>query len=73
MNETRSTREECAQPAFTNGLKPSAFRADNGRRIPVGTSNDQISTYSHARSPRTGHFGTVSELKPSHTLHEHRR
>jgi hypothetical protein len=23
--------------------------------------------------PKTGHFGTVSELKPSHTLHEPRR
>jgi len=42
----------------------------------IGTSNDQISTSSVfpvIKSLRTGHFGTASELKPSHTLHDRRR
>jgi hypothetical protein len=34
---TRLIREECAQLACTNGLKPSASRAVGGRRIRIGT------------------------------------
>jgi len=31
---------ECALPAFTNGLRPSASRAANGRRIRIGMRTD---------------------------------
>jgi hypothetical protein len=39
MGGTRSTREECAQPVFTSGLKLSASSAADGRRILNGTGN----------------------------------
>jgi hypothetical protein len=40
MSGTPSTREASAQPASTNGLKLSAFRAPDGRRIRIGTLAD---------------------------------
>src|ERR1022692_2930875 len=55
---TRSIREECVQRACTNGLQPSAPSVADGRRILIGTSNDQISTCS-VRS-RTNPQGLVS-------------
>jgi hypothetical protein len=48
---TRSTLGEFAPPVFTSGLQHSASRAPGGRRIRIGTSNDQISTGSVC--PRT--------------------
>jgi len=37
MNGTHSTPGASAQPAYTSGLKPSAYRVPAGRRIPIGT------------------------------------
>lgn len=36
----RSTQVECAPPAFTSGMKPSAFRVPAGHRIRNGTRSD---------------------------------
>ena len=42
------------------------FCAELGFRVPL------LSDLRHGPIPRTGHFGTVSEIKPSHTLHDRR-
>ena len=41
MSGTRSTREECAPPACTSGLKPNAHRAADGRHIRSGMQNER--------------------------------
>jgi hypothetical protein len=41
-NGTRSTRAGCAPPAFISGLRRSAYRAKDGRRIRLGTRNDLL-------------------------------
>jgi quercetin dioxygenase-like cupin family protein len=46
MSGTHSTPEECAPPACTSGLKPSAYLVAAGRRIRIGTpirENDDLS------------------------------
>jgi len=40
INGTRSTREACAPPASTSGLKYGASRAADGRRILSGMRSD---------------------------------
>ena len=39
---TRSTLEEYAQPAFTSGLRSSAYCAADGRRIRCGMVSDSL-------------------------------
>ena len=75
-NGTRSIPEKCARRASTSGNRPSAFRAPGGRPIRIGTSHDQISSGSvcpRTNPQGTGHFGTVSELRPILTLHDRHR
>jgi hypothetical protein len=40
---TRSIREACALNACINGLRHSAFDADAGQRIPIGTRSETAS------------------------------
>jgi hypothetical protein len=74
MSGTRSIPEGCARRASTSGRQLSASSVAVGRRIRTGTRNNQISTCSVCPRtiPRTGHFNTVSELKPRHTLYDSR-
>ena len=39
--DTRSILGACAPPASTSGLRRSAFRVADGRRIPIGTRSDR--------------------------------
>jgi hypothetical protein len=61
QNLLPANNEGCAsaQPAFTSGLKPSAFRAADGRRIRSGmpfviTESDESSYLRSERDGRTG-------------------
>jgi hypothetical protein len=74
MNGTRSALEACVPPDSISGLRLSVSSVAAGRRIRIGTSKTKFRLVPsvHEQTPRTGHFGTVSELKPSHTLHDHR-
>jgi hypothetical protein len=54
LSGTLSTRDESAQPASKNGLKPSAFRAVGGRLIRSGMP--MIDSSSLAKKSRS--FGT---------------
>ena len=52
MSGTRSTPEASAQPAFTSGVKHSAYHAADGRRIQIGMpirENDDLSRTSAAQ------------------------
>ena len=42
MSGTPSIQEECALPACTNGLRPSASRVRDGRRIRIGMRSDLL-------------------------------
>jgi hypothetical protein len=42
MNGTPSTREESAQPASTNGLKPSAYHVADGRRTRISMGSKEL-------------------------------
>jgi hypothetical protein len=77
MNGTRSTPAGCALSASTIGPRRSASSVAGGRRIRIGTSHEQGAKsrpvpYTQEPIPRTGQFGTVSELKLNHTLAEPR-